>query len=136
MKGFTLTQTERGRKQWILHSVRAEVSDAGAVEMKTPKIDIYKGEKVMTKVQSSSGTYDAASQNVRLTGDVIVLTDDPKSGPTRLETDQMDYLNAKQRFETDRPVVIKRKTSTVRGRGMSANHDLSEIRIMNQEATF
>lgn len=134
---FMLTETERNVIQWILHSEMATLRDIGGAELVNPHVEIYENGKPTTQARSKHGVYDESTRNIHMQDDVVVVTRDQDSDESStLKTDALDFINADQKFKTDRPVVIKRKGSVMRGRGLIANQDLSEIHVLHQESAI
>lgn len=132
---FFLSETQHRVVQWTLRARQATLHDAGNAELTQPYVEVYENGKPATQVQSKHGIYDETTRNIHMQDDVVAVSHDEDSeGPTTLKTDALDFINAEQKFKTDRPVVVIRKGSIMHGRGLIANHDLSEIHILHQES--
>ena len=124
---LTLTPTLRAQE--------ANLHDAGNADLTEPQVEIYEKGKLATHTQSKHGVYEDATRNIHMQDDVVVISQNEDSaGSTTLKTDVLDFVNAEQKFKTDRPVVIERKGSVMHGRGLIANRDLSEIHVLHQES--
>lgn len=137
LETFVLTETIQNVKQWTLRAREAIMQDSGGADLTTPHVEIYKDGKPTTQVESRQGTYDDKTRDLHLRGDVVVVsTDEDSSDKTTLKTEALDYIESEKKFKTNLPVTILRKGSVMHGRGLVANHDLSEIHVLHQEAKF
>ena len=139
-QGLTMTRTSAGDAQWTLHARQASVNERdGAVEFQAPEVALFDGGKVVPDVASRRGFFHQKTQDLSLEGSVLVTGHDASGkagGKITLRTDALDYVSTERVFRTDRAVLIERPGSRMKGRGLVANHDLSEIRIKEQEAVF
>ncbi len=127
-----MSRSESGVPSWklvassaVLHESRSEAL------LSSPFIELFKEGRLNSQVSSQSGLLHTDTQNVTLTGSVLVRSMEDHS---TLKTDSLDYLSAKKQFVTDRPVLIERPGSVTRGVGMTASSDLSEVRVHHQES--
>lgn len=131
---FTLTRSRAGLAEWKLRSPKAEFDEGTSkAKVTTPKIDLYKKGKEETRAEAERGEVDLKTQDMLLMGSVRV---DNKVDKTSLRTDELRYYSTAKEFRTDRPVEIRRPEGTMRGRGLTASHDLSVIKVHRQETTL
>ncbi|MBI5201007.1 MAG: LPS export ABC transporter periplasmic protein LptC [Elusimicrobia bacterium] len=130
-KGFTLRRSRAGAVEWKLDSPRAVFEEGQAkARLESPEIELFKKGKTETKARSEKGEIDLNTQDTLLSGDVRVENAQEKIS---LKTDLLQYIASAKEFRTDRPVEIRRPEGVMRGRGMTANHDLTEIHVKHQE---
>lgn len=134
MEGLTLSQSEKGEPAWTLKSRRAVLhEDAKTATLDEPVMEFYKKGKAVSRVTALEGTVETESHDVRLSSSVAMDSFEDKS---HLTTTELLYNSAKKRFTTDADILVKRPEGVLRGRGLSATPDLSEIRIFNQSSTL
>jgi LPS export ABC transporter protein LptC len=68
---------------------------------------------------------DLKSKDVRLEGEVVARSDQG----TELRTEELRWLAASRRLQTDRAVTVTRGALVSRGRGLEAETDLEQVRI-------
>lgn len=139
MTDFIFTRTDLGVAQWRLTARRALLqSAAGDLRLEAPEMDVFKGGSPVpvTRLRAKTGSYSQESGDVRLQDEVVAVAREGVSEATTLRTESLDFISARDRFETDRPVRIDRGGSVMRGRGLRASRDLSEVRVLRQEATL
>lgn len=134
IEGLTLSQSSGGRPAWTLHSSLAIVrEDRKLAELTRPQMDFYRAGKVVSHVTADNGTVHTESHDVRLSSSVVLDSLDDHS---HLTTDELLYSSARDRFVTSSDVEIRRPEGLVRGRGLEATPDLSEIRIFEQRSVL
>ncbi|MBI2788260.1 MAG: LPS export ABC transporter periplasmic protein LptC [Elusimicrobia bacterium] len=134
MEGLTLSQSDRGEPSWTLKSSRAVLrEDAKLATLTEPVMEFYKKGKAVSRVTALSGEVDTESHGVRLSSSVVLDSFDDRS---RLTTTELFYDSARGRFTTTADILVKRPEGVLRGRGLEAKPDLSEIRIFNQSSTL
>lgn len=130
-EGFTLTRSRAGATEWRLESPRADFLETLArARLVSPRIDLYKRGRVETKARSERGEIDLGTQDTLLSGSVRV---DNAVDHISLRTDELRFVAKAKQFQTERPVEIRRPEGVMRGRGLTANQDLSEIHVHHQE---
>jgi LPS export ABC transporter protein LptC len=132
LDGFALSQSHKGLPVWDLHSPSAELSeDAQTAVLSDPKLQFYKNGKLESTLRAESGAVDMQTQDVVLSSSVVATS--ISDGGTLL-TEHLEYRAKSATFFTDRDVLVKRPGGTLRGKGLEANQDLSQIRIFKQRA--
>ncbi|MBI4425214.1 MAG: LPS export ABC transporter periplasmic protein LptC [Elusimicrobia bacterium] len=130
-RGFSMTRSQRGAVEWRLDSARAtldETSTRAALEQ--PRVELFQNGRKATTARARQGELELASQDMRLAGAVVV---ESLAEGSRLATEELRYSAKSKEFHTDRPVEIRRPGGVMRGRGLTASHDLSVIRVRGQE---
>lgn len=134
MEGLTLSQSDKGEPSWTLKSARAVLrEDAKLATLTEPVMEFYKKGKAVSRVTALAGEVDTESHGVRLSSSVVLDSFDDRS---RLTTTELFYDSARGRFTTTADILVKRPEGVLRGRGLEAKPDLSEIRIFNQSSTL
>lgn len=130
IRGLSMTQTTAGRKAWALQAPSATLSLDGSSRLDRPTMEFYRRGRHASTAQARFADVPGGSQNVRLSGGVVIRSMVEKAV---LKTEDMDYLASESRFRTEGAVVVEREGAVLRGRGLSADSALSEIRIRHQE---
>ena len=130
IEGLELRQSAAGRPAWTLKarlaSLREEQKKAVLTE---PTMSFLRGGKVVSRVTALEGEGATDTRDVRLSRSVTLDSLDDHS---RLSTEVLVFDSKRQRFTTDREVLVKRPEGVLRGQGLEATPDLSEIRVFNQ----
>ncbi|OGR91449.1 MAG: LPS export ABC transporter periplasmic protein LptC [Elusimicrobia bacterium RBG_16_66_12] len=132
--GLTLSQSSSGKPAWTLRSRLAILrEDEKLAELSAPAMDFYRLGKVVSRVTARGGTVNTETHDVRLSSSVVLDSLDDRS---HLTTEELLYSSARGRFVTSADVQIRRPEGVVRGRGLEATPDLSEIRIYEQRSVL
>lgn len=134
LEGVRLSQSILGSPSWELQarSAALEQGDSIAV-LTTPKISFFKNKRKVSTVSSVMGLLRTDTYDVMLSTRVIVHSLDEHS---TLATEELRYSSRRKKFLTDRDVLVKRPGGILRGRGLEASPDLSDIRIFNQRTVM
>jgi LPS export ABC transporter protein LptC len=125
VEGFQLTETEFGRKAWILTAHKA-LEYEEKIEVFGVQIEFFDPDgKRNSVLTSDQGKVLHSSRDMVATGNVIVQAEDG----TKLETDQLQWVQERNKIVTDSNVRITKGTSIITGKGMESNPDLSHIEI-------
>jgi LPS export ABC transporter protein LptC len=92
-------------------------------------MEFFKLGKIATRLSANSGLVHTDSSDVRLSSSVVVTSLEDNSV---LRTDELLYSSKMKKFITDHDVLVRRPGAVLRGRGLEANPDLTEIRIFHQ----
>ncbi len=134
MEGLTLSQSEKGEPAWTLKSRRAVLlEDSKIANLTEPVMEFYKKGKAVSRVTALAGEVETESHDVRLSSSVAMDSFEEKS---HLTTSELFYDSKRGRFTTPADILVKRPEGVLRGRGLEAKPDLSEIRIFNQSSTL
>ena len=132
--GLTLSQSANGKLAWTLRSRLAILrEDEKLAELSEPNMDFYRLDKVVSRVTARTGTVHTETHDVRLSTSVVLDSLDDRS---HLTTEELLYSSARGRFLTSADVQIVRPEGVVRGRGLEATPDLSEIHIYRQRSVL
>lgn len=124
-----MIETREGAKLWEVRAHQAEVNEREGVTVLTRgvkpiEIAFYSSQGQATCV-ANRATLDLKTKDVRLDGGVVARSDQGME----LKTEQLRWIAASRRLQTDQPVTITRGTMVSRGRGMEAETDLERVRI-------
>lgn len=134
IEGLTLSQSDDGRPAWTLHSRLARfLEDAKTASLDVPAMDFYREGRVVSRVTALSGQVKTDTRDVALSNSVVLNSFDDRSV---LTTSALFYSSKAGRFHTPAAVVIRRPEGVIRGVGMEASPDLSEIRIFHQRSVL
>lgn len=134
LEGLELRQSEAGRPSWRLKAELAVLrEDQKRALLTAPSMEFLSKGKVVSRVTALAGEVATDTRDVRLSSSVVM---DSLEDRSRLETEELVFDSAKKRFRTDREVLVRRPGGLLRGRGLEATPDLSEIRIYDQRTSF
>lgn len=129
LRQIHMIETREGARLWELWADRAEVHDRDGYtvlfrEHRPVEVTLYSSHGQLT-CTANRAWVDLQSKDVRLEGGVIARSDQG----TELRTEELRWLAASRRLQTDRPVVVSRGAMVSRGRGLEAETDLEQVRI-------
>ena len=125
-----MSQSNSGSPSWELASEYASLIEGDKMaQLKEPRLSFYKKNKRVSTLEARSGLLRTDTQDVVLSSGVVVVSLEDQ---TRLETEQLIYSSEKKKFYTEQAVLVKRPGGRLRGKGMEASPDLTDIRIFNQ----
>ncbi len=131
LKDFSIAETDAGQSRWRLESPVANMDEkAGVIRFVSPRVRFYDDDKLSSEISSRAGTLQMKSKEAVLTDDVAVNS--VRDG-MKLSTTRLFYSSAKGKIWTDDPVTILKGRTVIKGRGFTANPDLSQIQIEHQE---
>lgn len=134
MEGLTLSQSEKGRPAWTLKSSRALLrEDSKIAQLTSPVMEFYKDGKAVSRVTALAGEVETETNDVRLSSSVVLDSFEDKS---HLTTTELFYDSKRGRFTTPADILVTRPEGVLRGRGLEAKPDLSEIRIFDQRSVL
>jgi LPS export ABC transporter protein LptC len=134
LEGLELRQSEGGRPSWALKAKLAVLrEDQKKALLTSPSMEFLRGGKVVSRVTALSGEVTTDTRDVRLSSSVVM---DSLEDRSRLFTEELVFDSARKRFRTERDVLVKRPGGELRGKGLEATPDLTEIRIFNQRTRF
>jgi LPS export ABC transporter protein LptC len=132
--GMTLQQvhmieTRDGAKLWEIRADQVEVNEQDGVTVLTRvtkpiEIAFYSSQGRAACV-ANRATLDLKTKDVRLEGGVIARSDQGME----LKTEQLRWIAASRRLQSDQPVTITRGSLVSRGQGLEAETDLERVRI-------
>lgn len=129
LRKIHMVETREGVRLWELWADRAEVHEREGYtilfrERRPVQITLYSSQGQLT-CTANRATVDLRTKNVRLEGGIVARSDQG----TELRTDELRWLAASRRLQTDRPVTVSRGGLVSRGRGLEAETDLEQVRI-------
>lgn len=134
LEGFTLRQSAQGTPRWSLKASSARLrEEAKEADLSGPVMEFQKEGKPVSRARALRGRVQTETHDVSLSSAVVVESFEERSV---LKTEKLDYSSKADLFETDAEVFVTRPDGVLRGRGMKAKPDLSEIRIFHQEAVM
>lgn len=134
MEGLTLSQSSKGSPNWTLKSRLALLrEDDKRATLTDPVMEFYREGKAVSHVTSLFGEINTETQDVLLSSSVVVDSYEDRS---HLTTSSLLYSSARQRFTTTAEVNMRRPEGNLRGKGMEATPDLSEIHIFDQRSVL
>lgn len=134
MNGMTLSQSDKGAPAWTLKSRLAVLrEDDKRALLSDPFMEFYREGRAVSQVTALSGEINTETHDVRLSSSVVVDSFEEKS---RLTTTELLYSSARRRFTTAAEIHMTRPGGEVRGKGLEATPDLSEIRVFQQRAVL
>ncbi len=134
IEGLTLSQSVGGVPAWTLRSRLAQLrEDEKTASLESPTMEFYCDGTAVSRVTARTGEINTDTHDVILSSSVVLDSFDDHS---ILETDQMRYSSKRARFHTESAVLVRRPGAVIRGEGMEATPDLSEIRIFRQHSTI
>jgi LPS export ABC transporter protein LptC len=125
--GFTLTQTQEGRRVWSLRADNALIyEDADRVEMTVVRFDFFDEEgEPRSTLTADEGTVLRRTNDIEVFGNVVVYAADG----TILTTERLTWNERTGKIESDREVSVTKGRDVMRGVGVEADPDLKNIRV-------
>jgi LPS export ABC transporter protein LptC len=125
-----MIETRDGSKLWEIRADQVEVNEREGFTVLTRvirpiQIAFYSSQGQATCV-ADRATLDLTTKDVRLEGGVVVRSEQGME----LKTEQLRWIAASHRLQTDQAVTITRGSLVSRGRGMEAETDLERVRIL------
>lgn len=130
LKQVHMIETRDGSKLWEIRADQVEVDEREGLTVLTRvtrpiQIAFYSSQGQATCV-TDRATLDLTTKDVRLEGDVVVRSEQGME----LKTEQLRWIAASRRLQTDQAVTITRGGLVTRGRGMEAETDLERVRLL------
>ncbi|MBP1774404.1 MAG: uncharacterized protein H6Q86_410 [candidate division NC10 bacterium] len=130
LKQVHMIETRDGSKLWEIRADQVEVDEREGLTVLTRvtrpiQISFYSSQGQATCV-TDRATLDLTTKDVRLEGDVVVRSEQGME----LKTEQLRWIAASRRLQTDQAVTITRGGLVTRGRGMEAETDLERVRLL------
>jgi LPS export ABC transporter protein LptC len=105
--------------------------DSGQAQLSLPRMEFYSKRRVVSRVNALSGLVRLDTHDVRLSSSVVL---EALEEHAVMRTEELDYSAKRNLFTTEAEVLIERPEGRLRGKGLQAKPDLSEIRIFNQRS--
>lgn len=130
LREIHMIETREGARLWEVWADHAEVHERDGYTIlsrqhRPVKVMFYSNQGQVT-CTADRAWVDLKTKDVRLEGGVIARSDEG----TELRTEELRWLAASRRVQTDRPVVVSRGGLVSRGRGLEGEADLEQVRIL------
>jgi LPS export ABC transporter protein LptC len=127
-----ISRSENGLAQWTLYADEADFhQDAPSYAvLRNPRIIFKKDGKDDNNIKSERGRYDMDRQIVIMSGKVVGVS---AAENAKIETEEIFYDMREKKIWSDRDVVLTRGGVIVKGKGLKASSDFSEIEIFKQQ---
>ncbi|MDO8806382.1 MAG: LPS export ABC transporter periplasmic protein LptC [Elusimicrobiota bacterium] len=131
LTNFSMAEAASGASTWRLEAVTGRLDERkGVITFSAPRIKFYDQDRVSSEITSRTGSLQMQEKSAVLTDEVEV---NAKKDGMRLLTTKLYYSSARAKIWTEEPVTIYKGRTVIKGRGFTANPDLSEIEIQHQE---
>ena len=118
---------EKGELIWILKAKEAFVyANTNKSIFYGLDFDQYDKGKVNSRLKSDRGEIDQKEKKLVLSGNIDLITDDSK----HLKAEELTYDLESEQLNTDKPVTILMKGTTIRGVGLEADKGLNKVKIL------
>ncbi|MEA3506171.1 MAG: LPS export ABC transporter periplasmic protein LptC [Elusimicrobiota bacterium] len=127
---FTLVETEKGRKSWILEASRVALkkSEEGIDIIEVNEFDVlFFEEDDEITLEAGTGHYNRLNNRIYTRGEVIISSDKKK-----IITSDVRWEPGSRKFITGEKVEIHTPEGVIRGVGMVASTDLSDIKLTRE----
>jgi LPS export ABC transporter protein LptC len=135
ISNFSITETTRGRKEWVMEAQRAYLYEKrNVLEAQNVKVTFFddKG-AVQSVLTAESGKLNRGTDDMEAAGNVVVTG----SGGTQLKTESLTWTNATHKIASEDSVTIIRRKDILTGWGFEGDPDLGKFAIhRNMRATI
>lgn len=131
VKDFSIAESDAVSSHWRLDAESAVLLEKESLmRFLAPRIKFYDGDAISSEINSKFGLMRTREKAAELTGSVTVNS---RKDGMRLTTTKLYYSSARGKIWTEEPVTIYKDRTVIKGRGFTANPDMSEIEIEHQE---
>ena len=131
LENFSIAENSAGESRWSLDAQKGRLDEKGGlITFTSPRVKFYDKDKVSSEITARAGSLKMHEKSAVLSDEVEVHA--LRDG-MRLSTSRLYYSSARGKIWTDEPVTIHKERTVIKGRGFTANPDLSEIEIRYQE---
>ncbi len=131
LRDFSISENLGNSERWSLDAERGRLDEKGGmITFTSPKVRFYGEGRVTSEITSRTGSLKMHEKSAVLNDSVEV---NALRDGMRLYTGRLFYSSARGKIWTDEPVTIHKGRTVIKGRGFTANPDLSEIEIRRQE---
>lgn len=131
LENFRMAESGAGAARWSLEAGKGRMDEKnGLITFTSPRVRFYEDGKPTSEISSRAGSLKMHDKSAVLTDEVVVNS--LKDG-MRLVTTKLYYSAARGKIWTDEPLTIYKDRTVIKGRGFTANPDLSAIEIQRQE---
>ena len=133
MTGVRISEITDNTVRWTMDSGTARFEDGETkIYFDSPKMHLFDGGKPSSDLYAETGFINMVKKDAQLETNVKVVS---RSDGMTLLTSRLFFSSEKDKIWTDDPVTILKGKTVTRGRGFTANPDLSKIEITRQETT-
>lgn len=131
LENFSMAESASGASRWSLDSALGRLDEKkGVITFENPRIRFFEGGRIASEIAARSGVLQMKDKAAELSDEVVV---DARHDGMKLRTTRLYYSSARGKIWTEEPVTIFKGRTIIKGRGFTANPDLSEIEIHHQE---
>jgi LPS export ABC transporter protein LptC len=131
LEDFSIAENSEGTSRWSLEAKKGRLDEkGGSITFTSPHIRFYDADKLSSEITARAGSLKMLEKSAVLNDDVEV---NALRDGMRLSTTKLYYSSARGKIWTEEPVTIHKERTVIKGRGFTANPDLSEIEIRYQE---
>lgn len=134
MTDFRMAKASLGEVKWKLHAAEARLpEDSDRADLTEPRMRFYQDDAETSRMRSHTGELNTTTNKVVMLGAVVVESERDAS---TLETEVLHYDPDKDLFHTDAPVKITNPDGVMKGVGLEARSDLSELTVRKQRTVL
>lgn len=131
LENFTMAETAADGTRWKLQAEKGLLDEQkGVITFTAPRVSFYDSGTLSSEITSRTGSLKMNEKSAVLHDQVEAVS--ARDG-MRLSTERLYYSSAKGKVWTEDPLTIHKGKTVIKGRGFTANPDLSEIVIHRQE---
>jgi LPS export ABC transporter protein LptC len=130
VRNFVLTETDQGSPVWKLYARYAAMYDArNSIVARAVRVDFYDAQGTKTsELSAREGEIDRLSRDMTARGNVVLQTTEG----TRMSTEELQFLNGKQRIISDKFVRVERGGDVLTGIGFESDPNLEHFEFKRQ----
>ena len=127
---FVVTETDAGRPQWTLYARDAAIySPRNVIVARGVRIDFFDEQgKRSSTLTAREGEMDQLHRDMVARGNVVLQTTEG----TRMSTEELQFLNQRQRIISDRFVRVERAGDVLTGVGFESDPNLEHFEFKRQ----
>ena len=134
IRGLSMFEMSRGSYTWNLKASYAEISEhEDKILLSMPEIEFYTQGKPVSAIRGRRGELITQARDMNLHDDVVARS---LEDGTVLKSRSLHFTFSSNKIWSTDDVVLYQGKTVVKGKGFSANPDMSEIIIENQETVF
>lgn len=131
LKGVRLSQMSSNASDWTLDAMAARLEESETrIYFEAPRLKFFEKEQATSELSADTGFLDLMKKDAELVKNVVVVSWTERM---TLKTGKLFFSSRKNKIWTDEEVTVLRGRNMMRGRGFTANPDLTEIEIIRQE---
>lgn len=132
--GIVLSESSAGQSLWQLKVKEADFFDNGQyLTLKSPVLILNEDSQNTSTVTSQQGRYDVEKHLITLSKKVVGTSGKENA---KIETEEIFYDTQTKKIWSDSPVKLTRGKITVKGAGLRAQDDLSQVEILRQKTSL